>query len=119
MEVCYHTLAREGKEDSVSLCSSRWDCRGAVFSLWKWYNVYMTTISVHEMQRDPLGCLRRVEAGETLVVVRDEQAVAEIKPMPIQADQPRPFGLCAGEFTVPTDFDESLPESILKEFEGQ
>lgn len=35
-------------------------------------------------------------------------------------DQPlRPFGLCAGEFTVPDDFDDPLPEEILKGFEGR
>jgi hypothetical protein len=26
----------------------------------------------------------------------------------IESKQPRPFGLCTGEFTVPDDFDESL-----------
>jgi antitoxin (DNA-binding transcriptional repressor) of toxin-antitoxin stability system len=79
----------------------------------------MTTISVQEIQRDPLGYLRRVEAGETFLVLRDERPVAEIKPVPARASQPRPFGLCAGEFTVPADFDRPLPESILKDFEGQ
>jgi len=29
----------------------------------------------------------------------------------------RPFGLCAGEFTVPDDFDAPLPENIIQEFE--
>lgn len=29
----------------------------------------------------------------------------------------RPFGLSAGEFTVPDDFDAPLPEEILREFE--
>jgi antitoxin (DNA-binding transcriptional repressor) of toxin-antitoxin stability system len=79
----------------------------------------MIPISIHEIQRDPLGCLRRVEVGETLVVFHDEQAVAEIKliaPMPLQ---PRPFGLCAGQFTVPDDFDQPLPEDILKEAGGE
>jgi antitoxin (DNA-binding transcriptional repressor) of toxin-antitoxin stability system len=78
----------------------------------------MTTISVQEMQRDPLGLLRRVEAGETVLVTRDDRAVAEVKPVPPPAGGPRPFGLCAGEFTVPDDFDQPLPESILQEFEG-
>jgi antitoxin (DNA-binding transcriptional repressor) of toxin-antitoxin stability system len=41
----------------------------------------MTTISIDDVQRDPLGCLRRVEEGETLVVLRNEHAVAEIKPV--------------------------------------
>ncbi len=29
----------------------------------------------------------------------------------------RPFGLCRGEFTVPENFDEPLPEEILAGFE--
>jgi antitoxin (DNA-binding transcriptional repressor) of toxin-antitoxin stability system len=79
----------------------------------------MTTISVQEIQQDPLGCIRRVEAGETLLIVRDEQPVAEIKPVSAPNHQPRPYGLCAGEFTVPADFDQPLPEGVLKEFEGR
>ena len=82
------------------------------------YNTTMTTITVHELQRDPLACLRRVEEGETLLVVRDERPVAEIKPAPSQIYEPRPFGLGAGEFTVPADFDQPLPEGVLRDFEG-
>lgn len=33
--------------------------------------------------------------------------------------QRRPFGLCAGEFIVPDDFDDPLPEDILQDFEGK
>jgi hypothetical protein len=31
---------------------------------------------------------------------------------------PRPYGLCAGEFTVPDDFDTPLPDDILDAFEN-
>jgi predicted HTH domain antitoxin len=31
----------------------------------------------------------------------------------------RPHGLCAGEFSVPDDFDEPLPDRIIAEFEGE
>lgn len=31
----------------------------------------------------------------------------------------RPIGLCKGEFVVPDDFDEPLPEDILASFEGK
>jgi hypothetical protein len=31
--------------------------------------------------------------------------------------QLRPFGLCAGEFCTPDDFDVTLPEEILNAFE--
>jgi len=30
----------------------------------------------------------------------------------------RPFGLATAEFRVPDDFDASLPESVVREFEG-
>jgi antitoxin (DNA-binding transcriptional repressor) of toxin-antitoxin stability system len=76
------------------------------------------TISVQEIQRDPLGTLGRVEAGETLLVLRDDHPVAEIRPVSAITDSPRPFGLAAGEFTVPDDFDEPLPDSLLSAFEG-
>jgi antitoxin (DNA-binding transcriptional repressor) of toxin-antitoxin stability system len=73
----------------------------------------MTTISVHDIQQDPLGCIRRVEAGETLLVLRDDHAIAEIKPVSGPVPLCRPFGLCAGEFKVPPEFDDPLPEDIL------
>ena len=34
-----------------------------------------------------------------------------------RARSPRPYGLCAGEFQVPDDFDAPLPNSELELFE--
>ncbi|MGL5133034.1 MAG: type II toxin-antitoxin system Phd/YefM family antitoxin [Planktothrix sp.] len=78
----------------------------------------MLNVTVDEIQRDPLKYLRQVEAGETLVIVRSDQAIAEIRPI-ASSKQLRPFGLCAGEFTVPNDFDAPLPEDLLSAFEGK
>jgi antitoxin (DNA-binding transcriptional repressor) of toxin-antitoxin stability system len=78
----------------------------------------MSTISVQDVQNDFLAFLRRVEAGETFIVVRGERPLAEVRPVTTLATEPRPFGLCAGQFTVPPDFDEPLPEDFLSEFEG-
>jgi antitoxin (DNA-binding transcriptional repressor) of toxin-antitoxin stability system len=78
----------------------------------------MSTISVQDLQRDLLTFLRRVEAGESFLVVSDKHPLAEVRPASVPATQPRPFGLCAGRFTVPADFDRPLPDEILKEFEG-
>ena len=82
------------------------------------YNGPMSTINVEDIQRDLLAFLRRVEAGESFLVVRGERPLAEVRPVPAPAVEPRPFGLCAGQFAVPPDFDQSLPEEVLKEFEG-
>ncbi|HEX3554874.1 MAG TPA: type II toxin-antitoxin system prevent-host-death family antitoxin [Thermoanaerobaculia bacterium] len=79
----------------------------------------MSTISLQELQRDPGALLDRVEAGEHLVVVRRGRPVAELRPVPANQLNPRPFGLCAGAFTVPGDFDAPLPEEILRGFEGR
>jgi antitoxin (DNA-binding transcriptional repressor) of toxin-antitoxin stability system len=78
----------------------------------------MSTITVQDIQRDPLAFLRRLEAGEALLVVRDDRALAEVRPVPAVATRARPYGLCAGQFTVPEDFDRPLPDETLAEFEG-
>ncbi len=78
----------------------------------------MLNVTIEEMQRDPLKYLDQVEAGETLVIFRLDKAIAEIKPV-ASRQQLRPFGLCAGEFTVPDDFDDPLPDDLLNAFEGK
>jgi len=78
----------------------------------------MTQVSVDEMKRDLPNFLHRVESGETLVIVKAGKPVAEVKPIASTPKKARPFGLCAGEFTVPTDFDAPLPEHIIEGFEG-
>src|SRR5213078_2223113 len=62
--------------------------------------------------------LDRVEAGEHVVVARGGRPVAELRPAPATQPGPRPFGLCAGAFTVPDDFDAPLPEEILRGSRG-
>jgi antitoxin (DNA-binding transcriptional repressor) of toxin-antitoxin stability system len=83
------------------------------------YDSNMSTVTLKELQRDPDALLDRVEAGEHLVVVRGGRPVAELRPFLTAKSDPRPFGLCAGAFTVPDDFDAPLPEEILRGFEGQ
>ena len=82
-------------------------------------NLAMLRIDVEEIRKNLSAYLRRVETGETLIITRDDKAVAEIKPIARVAKGLRPYGLCAGEFTVPEDFDAPLPEDLLAEFEGR
>jgi antitoxin (DNA-binding transcriptional repressor) of toxin-antitoxin stability system len=78
----------------------------------------MVHVSVEEIQRDLAAYLQRVEAGETVVIVRAGQPIAEMKRVALGTKQLRPFGLCAGEFTVPDDFDAPFPKDLLNAFEG-
>jgi len=83
----------------------------------------MITISIDDMQRDLIGYLRRVQAGETLIITQANAPVAEIKPVSKingqNSKQLRPFALCEGNFVVADDFDAPLPEEILSQFEGR
>ena len=80
----------------------------------------MSTISANEIQRDPAGFLRRVEAGESILVVKGEHPLAEVRPVQKRIESGRrPFGLCAVQFTVPDDFDQPLPDAVLDDFEGK
>lgn len=76
-------------------------------------------VSADEMQQNLKLYLQRVQEGESLVITVAGRPVAEVKPASRRSRSLRPFGLCAGEFTVPDDFDAPLPENIVREFEGR
>ncbi len=81
----------------------------------------MITININDVSRDLPGFLQRLHAGETVFIVQDDLPVAELKPLPAvpAGTSLRPFGLCAGEFVVPDDFDAPLPDDLLAEHEGK
>lgn len=76
-------------------------------------------MSFDEIERDLPNFLRRVEAGETLVILKAGKPLAEIKPLTRHTSAVRPYGLCEGDFIVPEDFDAPLPANIMKDFEGE
>ena len=79
----------------------------------------LVQVSLEKIAQDLLAYLQRVEAGETLIIVKAGKPMAEIKPVASATKKLRPFGLCAGEFTVPDDFDDPLPKNIIEAFEGK
>ncbi len=79
----------------------------------------MIHINLKEIERNLSYYIRRAESGETFVITRDGRPVFELRHIEKKAADPRPFGLCKGEFHVPDDFDDPLPEHILNEFEGK
>jgi antitoxin (DNA-binding transcriptional repressor) of toxin-antitoxin stability system len=83
----------------------------------------MTTITIADIEGDAASYFGRVQAGESLLVLQADRPIAEIKPVtPAEVRQnslPRRFGLAAGEFVVPDDFNAPLPEEILRDFEGR
>ena len=49
-------------------------------------------------------------------LIEDSTDGKEISPLLPSENTLRPFGLCAGQFTVPDDFDAPLPDDILAQF---
>lgn len=79
----------------------------------------MVRINSDEIKYNLSAYLERAEVGETFIVIHDGRSVFELRHIGKKAAEPRPFGLCKGEFHVPDDFDAPLPEHILDEFEGK
>ncbi|HEX8296253.1 MAG TPA: hypothetical protein VF593_08125 [Chthoniobacteraceae bacterium] len=76
--------------------------------------VDITTLSLH------LGdYLDLVRAGETVVIADREKPIAELRPSATGELEPRPFGLCKGEFVVPDSFFDPLPEDLIRAFNGE
>ena len=61
-----------------------------------------------EFQHNVRVLLLGEDSAQT-TIQKNDQSVGEL----------RPFGLCAGDFVVPDDFDEPLPDDLLKAFEGE
>ncbi len=84
----------------------------------------MTTISIDEIQHDLMGCLNRVQAGETPLVTQAGRPVAEINPVKSSETEDllltrRPSELAEGQFVVPDDFDDPWPDELQRLFEGR
>jgi antitoxin (DNA-binding transcriptional repressor) of toxin-antitoxin stability system len=74
--------------------------------------------TVEEVEKEAAEYLHRAIDGETVVVYRGGRPVAEIRPV-TETETLRPVGLAAGEFVVPDDFDDPLPDDLLDAFEGR
>jgi len=75
----------------------------------------MKTVNVHDAKTHLSRLLRRVAAGEEVVIAKAGRPVARL--VPVKAGRPRVLGSDRGSFTVPGDFDAPLPDELLAEFE--
>lgn len=73
-------------------------------------------INIHEAKTHFSKLLRRVAAGEEVIISKAGKAVAKIVPM--TAVSRRRFGLDRDVFAVPDDFDAALAPEILDAFES-
>lgn len=71
---------------------------------------------MHEAKTHFSKLLRRVAAGEEIVIRKGGTVVAKL--VPAGEPSPRRFGADEGVFVVPDDFDAPLPDEVLRTFES-
>ncbi len=79
----------------------------------------MSTFTIDDVRRNPSAFLDAVERGEPAVLLRGDRTVAEVRPVIEPMPGKRPYGLAKGEFVVPAEFDDPLPDDILRAFNGE
>ena len=79
----------------------------------------MIKLNIHEAKTHLSRYLEEVERGETILLCKRNQPVAEIRPLAARPHKQRPIGLAKGKFTVPASFFEELPEETLALFHGE
>ncbi len=77
----------------------------------------MSIVNIHEAKTRLSELLRRVAAGEEIVIARAGKPVARLLPFEVPR-APRMPGTAKGLISIGDDFDEALPDEVLKEFEG-
>ena len=74
----------------------------------------MKTVNVHEAKTHLSRLLGEVEEGEVVIIARGGKPIARL--VRFEEAPGRVLGRDSGLFTVPDDFDDPLPEHVLKEF---
>lgn len=73
-------------------------------------------VNIHEAKTHFSKLLRRVAAGEEVVISRAGKPIARL--VPVTEGGRRRFGIDRDRFEVPEDFDASLPDDLLAAFES-
>lgn len=80
----------------------------------------MITLNIDDIPKNFSGFIKLIQEGNSLIITQADRPIAEIKPIPTNPPQKerRHKGLCEGEFVVPDDFNDPLPEEIINLFEN-
>lgn len=70
-------------------------------------------VTIHEAKTNLSKLLLRVEAGEEIVLARDDKPVARLVPVQSQKSK-RKFGALKGKINIGPEFFEPLPAEELK-----
>jgi len=78
----------------------------------------MIKLNIHEAKTHLSRYLKHLSQGETIVLCKRNEPIAEIRPLRRPRKAKRPIGLAKGEFKIPRVFFKPLPKSVLDAFAG-
>jgi prevent-host-death family protein len=76
----------------------------------------MDTINLYEAKTKLSQLVERAAAGEEIIIAKAGRPLARLVPL-AKRTTPRPLGLLAGQVWIGDDFDDPLPDEIMKHFE--
>ncbi len=79
----------------------------------------MIKLNIHEAKTYLSKYLINLEKGESILLCKRNQPIAEIRPLRSVPQGQRPFGLAKGTITMPNSFWDPLPDDDLNLFEGK
>ena len=79
----------------------------------------MIKLNIHEAKTHLSRYLDKLKKGETIILCKHNEPVAEIRALPPPPTRKRPIGLAKGQLNVPISFNEPLPDDLVTAFSGQ
>lgn len=67
------------------------------------------TVTIEEAQAHLPELIAKLVPGEDVIITRNDQPVAELRPLPLRKPQPQ-FGSCKGKLTIVAEDDEHLKD---------
>jgi antitoxin (DNA-binding transcriptional repressor) of toxin-antitoxin stability system len=78
----------------------------------------MIKINIYEAKVNLSKYLKKLKEGESILLCKRNEPVAEIRRIEKSRIKRRPVGLAKGEFEVPASFFDPLPSDIVDSFSG-
>jgi antitoxin (DNA-binding transcriptional repressor) of toxin-antitoxin stability system len=79
----------------------------------------VTRLNMHDAKTHLSRHLAEMKPDDRLILCNRNRPVAEVRLLAAARPKPRAFGVAKGQFRVPAEFFEPLPDDVLAGFEGR
>ena len=79
----------------------------------------MIRVNIHNAKTHLSRYLAKLQKGETIILCKRNEPIAEIRPLRPHVGRKRPLGLAKGQVAVPREFFEPLPGALIEAFHSE